>query len=172
MVTTANKTYATLLQLSAYTQYFFPFGSFIFPVILWSARKEESEFIDHNGRQAINFQLSMLVYTIVLTIIAVPIFIYNFFKGFTFIPNYESDWIYKDNIQWTIENFDTGKITGLIAIAIIAGFILLVLKVSEFFLILYAAVKNSNGIDYNYPLTINFIKSSIKLPVAGKQVQP
>jgi len=170
MVTTANKTYATLLQLSAYTQYIFPFGSFIFPVILWSAKKEESEFIDHNGRQAINFQLSLLVYTIVLTIIAVPIFFYTLFKDFNFGPVCNSNWIYRDNIHWTIENFDTGKITGLVAVALIAGFILLAMKIAEFFFILYAAVKNSNGINCNYPLTINFIKPSIKQPVAGKQV--
>jgi len=170
MVTTANKTYATLLQLSAYTQYIFPFGSFIFPVILWSAKKDESEFIDYNGRQAINFQLSLFVYTIILTIIAVPIFFYTLFKDFSIGHTHNSNWIYKDNIQWTIENFDTGKITGLVATALIAGFILLTIKIAEFFLILYAAVKNSNGINYNYPLTINFIKPSLKLPEAGKQV--
>ena len=170
MVTTANKTYATLLQLSAYTQYFFPFGSFILPVILWSAKKEESEFIDHNGRQAINFQLSLLVYTIILTVISVPIFFYTLFKDFNFGPAYNSNWIYEDNIHWTIENFDTGKITGLVAVALIAGFILLTMKIAEFFLILYAAVKNSNGINCNYPLTLNFIKPSIKKPVADKQV--
>jgi len=170
MVTTTNKTYTTLLQLSAYAQYVFPFGSFIFPVILWSAKKEESEFVDYNGRQAINFQLSLLIYTIILTIIAVPIFFYTLFKDFSFNGNYNNNWIYKDNLSWTIENFDTGKITGLVAIALIAGFIILAMKVAEFFLILYAAVKNSNGVNYNYPFTINFLKPSYKQPVAGTQV--
>ncbi len=33
METTANKNTATLLQLSALTQYFFPLGNFIFPAI-------------------------------------------------------------------------------------------------------------------------------------------
>ena len=65
--------------------------------------------------------------------------------------------IYKYLLAY-IENFDSGKITGLVAVAAVAAFILLVLKVAEFFFIFYAAVKNSNGQKCNYPLTINFIK--------------
>ena len=158
METTANKTTSALLQLSAYTQYFLPFGNFIFPVLIWSAKKDGSEFVNYNGRQAINFQLSLLLYTLVLLIIAVPIFTYTFFKGLNFTQATNSIWIFKNNGDWVIENFDTGKITGLVAIAAIAAFVLLVLKVAEFFFIFYAAVKNSNGEKCNYPLTINFIK--------------
>jgi uncharacterized Tic20 family protein len=32
------------------------------------------------------------------------------------------------------------------------------LKVAEFFLIIYAAMKTSNGEKYQYPITISFIK--------------
>ncbi len=158
METTVNKTTATLLQLSAYGQYFFPFGNFIFPVLIWSAKKNDSEFVNYNGKQAINFQLSLLVYTLILLVIAIPLFTYTFFKGVNITEACNSTWIFRNNGDWVIENFDTGKITGLVAIAAIAGFILLVIKITEFFLILYAAVKNSNGVNCNYPLTIKFIK--------------
>jgi uncharacterized Tic20 family protein len=39
-------------------------------------------------------------------------------------------------------------------IAVIFG----LLKVAEFFLIIYASIKTSNGEKYNYPITIPFIK--------------
>jgi uncharacterized Tic20 family protein len=150
METTANKTTATLLQLSALTQYFFPLGNFIFPVLIWSARKNESEFIDYNGKQAINFQLSLLMYTLLLIIIAVPVFIYSFFKNIDFTLIGDCDWV--------INEIGNGKITTLAVVGFIATFIFGVMKVAEFFLIIYAAVKNSNGISSNYPLTIKFIK--------------
>jgi len=150
METTAHKTTATLLQLSALTQYFIPFGNFIFPVIIWSSKKHESEFIDYNGKQAINFQLSLFMYTILLVIIAVPIFIYTFFKNVDFTQVNDCEWIF--------DEFSEGKVISLATIGFIAAFILGVMKVAEFFLIIYAAVKNSNGIKSDYPLTINFIK--------------
>nr|MBP8066618.1 DUF4870 domain-containing protein [Flavobacterium sp.] len=37
-------------------------------------------------------------------------------------------------------------------------FLFCTLKVVEFFLIIYAAVKTSNGEKYNYPLSISFLR--------------
>jgi uncharacterized Tic20 family protein len=150
METTVNKNTSTMLQLSAFAQYFFPLGSFIFPTLIWSIKKHESEFVDYNGKQAINFQLSLLVYSLVLLIIALPIFIYTLFNDLEFRLVNNGDWI--------VEQFTMGRITGLVLIGVIASFILLLMKVAEFILILYAAVKNSNGQRYNFPLTIKFIK--------------
>lgn len=150
METTTNKNTATLLQLSALTQYFFPLGNYIFPTIIWSLKRKESAFVDYNGKQAINFQLSLLLYSLVLIIIAVPAFIYAVINGL--------DFTYLANGEWTLNEFSTGDITGIVAVAMIAGFFFFILKVAEFFLIFYASVKNSNGENYKYPFTINFIK--------------
>ena len=150
METTANKNMATLLQLSALTQYFFPLGNLIFPALLWSLKRNESEFVDYNGKQAINFQLSLFLYSFLLVIIAAPIFIYTLVSDMNFNI--------VDNGEFFIEDFSIGKITWLIMIGIIAGCIIGGLKIAEFVLILYASVKNNKGEKYNYPLTINFIK--------------
>lgn len=150
METTANKNTATLLQLSAFTQYFFPFGSLIFPTLIWSFKKNDSEFVDYNGKQAINFQLSLFLYSMVLIIIAAPIFIYTIVNNMNFTMD--------TNGEWIVEQFSMGKITSLILIGLIALLVFIVLKVAEFILILYASVKNNNGERYNYPLTIKFIK--------------
>jgi uncharacterized Tic20 family protein len=70
-----RKKYATFTHLSALTQYFIPFGNFIFPILFWTSKKDESEFVDYSGKQILNFQLSLLLYTIGLALIAIPVFI-------------------------------------------------------------------------------------------------
>src|SRR5687768_8931838 len=149
METTANKNTATILQLSALSQYFFPLGNFIFPALIWSLKKNDSEFVDYNGKQAINFQLSLFLYSFILIVIAAPIFIYTLFSGMNFNVATDGEWI--------MEQFSLGKITWLAIIAIVASCIVVGLKIAELFLILYASVKSNNGERYNFPLTINFI---------------
>jgi uncharacterized Tic20 family protein len=75
MKTTTEKNSATFTHLSALTQYFIPFGNFIFPILFWTSKKDESEFVDYSGKQILNFQLSLLLYTIGLALIAIPVFI-------------------------------------------------------------------------------------------------
>ncbi|RZJ59594.1 MAG: DUF4870 domain-containing protein [Flavobacterium sp.] len=147
METTADRNITTVLQLSAFTQYFFPFGNFIFPAILWSLKKDQSKFVDFNGRQAINFQLSVLLYTLFLGLVAVPVIIYAVLNGI------EMNFVTPAKWDFNIQNM-----AGIVATTGILGLTFLGLKVTEFFLIIYASVKNSNGENFKYPLTINFIK--------------
>ena len=39
--------------------------SFLVPLIMWLIKKDDSPFIDHHGRQSLNFQLSILIYFVV-----------------------------------------------------------------------------------------------------------
>jgi uncharacterized Tic20 family protein len=150
METIANRNTATLLQLSALTQYFIPLGNLIFPTLIWSVKKNESEFVDHNGKQAVNFQLSLFLYSFVLAMVAIIIFITTFLNNMNVIEKTDGEWI--------IEQFSLGNITLLTLIAVIAIFLIVLLKTAELFLILYAAVKSNNGERFNFPLTIKFIK--------------
>ena len=45
--------------------------SFIGPLILWLMKKDESEYIEANSREALNFQISMLIYFTVSSILTV-----------------------------------------------------------------------------------------------------
>lgn len=146
-----EKLTATLIHLSTLTQYFIPFGNFILPIIIWSSKKNESEFIDYNGKQTLNFQLSLFIYTIVLCLIAVPIFIFSILKNVPF----ESYDHYEDYFR---ENFSIGNITGIVILGVIAVVIFFFLKIIEFILVIHAAVKTSNGENYKYPLSIPFFK--------------
>lgn len=151
MTTTNEKNIATFLHLSALTQYVIPFGNYIFPIVIWSTKKNESEFVDYNGKQVLNFQLSIFVYTVVLCLIAIPIFIYSIFKN---VP--EGDIHFDRN--FVIDNLSMGNLTGISILGIIAVLLFCFIKVIEFVLIIYGAVKTSNGEFYKYPLSIPFFK--------------
>jgi len=51
-------------HLSAFAGYFFPFGGIIGPLICWLSRKDDSEWIDRNGKASLNFQISIALYTL------------------------------------------------------------------------------------------------------------
>ena len=81
METSNEKSTGALIHLSVFTQYFIPLGNFIFPAIIWGARKKDSDFVDHHGKQALNFQLSILLYSLILAMIAIPIFIFTLLRN-------------------------------------------------------------------------------------------
>jgi uncharacterized Tic20 family protein len=36
-------------------------GGFVLPLIIWLVKKDESRFIDHHGKEALNFQITMTI---------------------------------------------------------------------------------------------------------------
>ncbi len=151
MITNTEKNWAALTHVSAFGQYLFPLGNFVIPIIIWSSKKNESEFIDTNGKQCINFQLSVFLYSLILGAVFIPTFIITFLSHVTF------DELIHDR-NFIIRNFNFDDNIGLITTGAIAIFILASLKIAEFFLIIQAAVKTANGENYSYPFTIKFMK--------------
>ena len=41
------------------------FGSIIAPLIIWQIKKNEFPFVDEHGKEAVNFQISILLYSII-----------------------------------------------------------------------------------------------------------
>ncbi|MBP4140340.1 DUF4870 domain-containing protein [Flavobacterium sp. I-SCBP12n] len=151
MESTTEKNIATFTHLSALTKYFIPFGNYIFPIILWTSKKDKSELVDESGKQILNFQLSLLLYSLILLVIAVPTFLVTLFKNTSFQSlNYNND--------FEISNFNFEGNIGLLTLGFTCLLIFALLKISEFFLIIYASIKTSNGEKYKYPITIPFIK--------------
>lgn len=60
----SEKNWAMLCHLSAFAGYFFPFGGIIGPLICWLSKKDESAWVNQNGKASLNFQLSILLYMI------------------------------------------------------------------------------------------------------------
>ena len=62
-----EKTMAMLCHLASFAGYFVPIvGNIVGPLIVWQLKKEGSAFIDHHGREAVNFQLNICVYLTIL----------------------------------------------------------------------------------------------------------
>lgn len=151
METSTERNIAALTHLSTFSQYIIPFGNYIFPIIFWTSKKEQSEFIDHNGKQALNFQLSILIYSLVMAMIAIPILLYTVLQNVSLNDIVNCHHIF-------FENFYYGNSIGILTIAILSLLIIVIIKIAEFFLVIQAAVKASNGEKYNYPFTIPFLK--------------
>jgi uncharacterized Tic20 family protein len=80
VLTETERNWAMLCHLSAFACFFFPFGGIIGPLICWLSRKDESEWVNINGRNSLNFQLSILLYIVLsiplcFIIIGIPIII-------------------------------------------------------------------------------------------------
>ena len=79
--TQSERDWAMFCHLSAFASYIFPFGGGIIgPLICWVSRKDESEWVNRNGKASLNFQLSMALYTILLLplcliIVGIPLLI-------------------------------------------------------------------------------------------------
>ncbi|AWM14356.1 DUF4870 domain-containing protein [Flavobacterium sp. NRK F10] len=151
MATSNEKNTSTLLQLSLLSQYCIPFGNFIFPLLIWSSKRQESQFVDKHGKQALNFQLSILLYSLIFVLIAIPtavFWLYNLLKTVDFNEHH----IEINNL------ISSQNISGLIILGLVAILLTAIIKIFEFILIIYAAYKAANGQEVSYPLTIKFIK--------------
>jgi uncharacterized Tic20 family protein len=60
---------AMIIQLSALSGYVIPLGSLIVPLILWQIWKHRDSYVDEMGREAVNFQLSMIIYYLISLIL-------------------------------------------------------------------------------------------------------
>ena len=153
-ITTHQKNVSTFIHLSTFSKWFFPFGNFIAPLVLWSAQKRKSAFIDTNGRNAINFQLSILLYMIAIAVISIPFIIYQALK----IESTGANFHFGDHFN----SFgDIESLGSLLIVVIVTGTLLVGLALFEIITVVSAALKASKGESYLYPLAINFISQSI-----------
>ncbi|NLN88022.1 MAG: DUF4870 domain-containing protein [Syntrophomonadaceae bacterium] len=70
-------------HLAALTAYVgVPFGNILGPLIIWLLKKDEFPLVDEHGKQSLNFQISMIIYGLVLgvaiiistvTVILIPV---------------------------------------------------------------------------------------------------
>jgi len=68
---------AMFCHLAAFAGFFLPFGNIIGPLIVWLVKREDSDFIDRHGKEAVNFQITMsiaLFVSVVLILIVIGLF--------------------------------------------------------------------------------------------------
>lgn len=65
-----ERNWAMFCHLGGFCGYLIPFGNIIVPLILWLVKKEEYPFVDHHGKEALNFNISMTIYAAVSALLA------------------------------------------------------------------------------------------------------
>ena len=72
--------WAMFCHLSALLGIWIPFGNLIGPLILWQMKRESDPFIDAQGKEALNFQITVAIATaicILLMLVIVGFFLYG-----------------------------------------------------------------------------------------------
>ena len=156
-LTKHERNLSAVIHASTLSKFFIPFGNFILPLVLWLANRKEYAFVDYNGKQALNFQISLLLYSIIIGMISVPFFLgflpnifeggilnirdFNDFNNINF--HFDSDWFRFGRFLWPI------GITGLLQFA---------LFVINIVYTILATIRTNEGQLFKYPITIKFIK--------------
>ena len=82
-----ERTWGIFVHAAAFAGFIIPFGNILGPLVLWAIKKEESQFVDENGKQALNFQIT---WTIFLIISALSILV---LVGFVLLPLVALAWV-------------------------------------------------------------------------------
>ena len=75
-----ERMWGMLCHLIAFSGYLIPFGNLLGPLIIWMIKKDEMPFVDDQGKESLNFQLTMLI-ALVISIILMFVLIGFLFLG-------------------------------------------------------------------------------------------
>jgi len=126
------RTWATICHLSALIRLVgVPLGNILGPLVVWLAKRRENEFVDDQGKEALNFQITFTFCEIVLFIL---IFILAFgaplhYQPFSILP----------------------------VIFLPAMLIMMALSILNIGLVIKAAIRSNEGISYRYPFTLRML---------------
>jgi len=65
--------WAMLCHLSALAGFVIPLGNIIGPLVIWLIKKDEYALVNDQGKEALNFQISMTIYYIISAILIIVI---------------------------------------------------------------------------------------------------
>lgn len=68
-----ERMWAMLCHLTALAVFVFPLGNIIGPLIIWLIKKEESEFVNDQGKESLNFQISFTIYCLVAALLIIVV---------------------------------------------------------------------------------------------------
>lgn len=108
-----EKTFGMLAHLAALAGFIIPFGNIIGPLVIWLIKKDQSAWVDKQGKESLNFQISITIYAI---------------------------------------------ISGILTIIIIGALLLIAVGIFSLVMIIIASIKVNDGVDFQYPLCIRFLK--------------
>jgi uncharacterized protein len=64
-----DKNMAMLSHLLTFAGYVIPFGNILGPLVVYLTKKDQSDYIRHHSAEALNFQVSIMIYVIISVIL-------------------------------------------------------------------------------------------------------
>lgn len=64
-----QNTWGMTCHLISLAGYIIPFGSIIGPLVIWMMKKQEMPFVDDQGKEALNFNISIAIYAIICSVL-------------------------------------------------------------------------------------------------------
>lgn len=119
---------------------YLPFLNIVGPLIIWHWKKTQDPWIDFQGKESLNFQLSLTVYALI--VIVASLFLVFTTCGVAVTTNVTAKYLE------TIFNSLLGALSVFIS----------VLMLSQLILVNFAAIKAYKGQHYRYPFTMRFLK--------------
>jgi uncharacterized Tic20 family protein len=139
-----TNTNAFLIHISAFAGLIFPFGQIITPLIAWQTIKDRSPFLDEQGKEVVNFNISYTLYAFILSAGVGGLLMGSIFKNFNRLSDFNSI-SYNLNLPNIFSVLSIGSLVGIVYIVGIA-------------LVIIASLKAKDGESYSYPFSIKFIK--------------
>lgn len=64
-----ERTWAMIAHISAVAGFIFPFGNIVAPLLIWMLKKDELPFVGDQGKEALNFQISITIYVLISVVL-------------------------------------------------------------------------------------------------------
>src|SRR5262245_8728386 len=125
------RTWSMLVHLAALSVFIFTPGLVLGPLLVWQIKKNELPEVDKHGKEAVNFQLTVVIVNIILMFVLFGTIGSSFF--------------------WRSPVFMLGPGLGV-------GFIIWCINLLSIILAVVAGLRANNGEFYRYPIAIRFIK--------------
>lgn len=125
------RTWATISHLAALAALTgIPFANVLGPLVVWLVKRHDHPFVDDQGKEALNFQISLSLYLVAGAVVLTPLVLVG-----ALLP----------------------VLPGLllIPVLVLAGVGLLVFGLV---MVVLASIRANEGVSYRYPLTIRLVR--------------
>jgi uncharacterized Tic20 family protein len=153
METNSSKTdqnLAAVAHLSSLVKFVFPFFHLVIPLGLWIGFSQGSRFVELHTRKAVNFQISLLLYSISVALVM------GIIIGILFLSVGREAWL---SGEFPLLGHAT-HFAIFISVTVIGSVTLLGLLIADVYYSIKAASAASQGEEANYPLSLNLLGKS------------
>lgn len=136
--TQSERNWAAICHLAAFAGLLIPLGNILGPLIVWLLRREESEFANDQGKESLNFQISISIYLLGIVTFVIVLGLVSLLAVAGGAPE-----------------------VGLsipFALLLLVVFVTVIIAVFSVIAVIIGAVRAGEGQYYRYPLNIRFIR--------------